>query len=325
MCGVDTSDSSSPLVAVLTIAFWGCGIVGGTVFVLLALGLQRMDLAWPGLVGWAGSIAAFLNGAAHFHYSRGRQILYGRRRVMPAREAPERADASARASARQCAAALWVANGDTEWVSVAAFSQLSLDLIELGAPIDLVQASHDAALDEVRHARLCWDLATKLDPAKGPHGAAPIADLGRTRKRVPQLDTLAVESFVQGAYLECVSAELARALLARCTDDDVRVVLETIRDDEGKHAEHAWAIVAWCAARSPDAARALERAGALPVPRWDPSAAGAAGQFEGLGLAGEAMQQEVEARVRREASARLQAVLRAARATASTLATAIAP
>lgn len=51
---------------------------------------------------------------------------------------------------------LWLLTARMEHASVAAFSQLGLHLAALGAPARLLEATHRAALDEIRHARACF-------------------------------------------------------------------------------------------------------------------------------------------------------------------------
>src|SRR5690349_3292760 len=67
-----------------------------------------------------------------------------------------------------------------EHAAVATFARLSLELLALGAPSDLVVAAHDAALDEVRHARQSYAIASALgETVVGPDAlaaaTAPIA------------------------------------------------------------------------------------------------------------------------------------------------------
>src|SRR5262249_6350017 len=60
---------------------------------------------------------------------------------------------------RASLAEAWTASALFEHASVASFSRVSLELMAAGAPADLVELAHLAALDEIRHARLCFALA----------------------------------------------------------------------------------------------------------------------------------------------------------------------
>ncbi len=90
------------------------------------------------------------------------------------REGPEgRHRRIAGSRARAVGAEHWVRNGQLEHASVAAFGWVALDLLALGAPADLVEGAHTAALDEVRHARLSFSLAASLGAAVSGPGPLP--------------------------------------------------------------------------------------------------------------------------------------------------------
>ena len=54
----------------------------------------------------------------------------------------------------------WTTAARAEHASVASFARFTLQLLHLGAPADLVADAQQAALDEVRHARLCFGVAS---------------------------------------------------------------------------------------------------------------------------------------------------------------------
>lgn len=54
----------------------------------------------------------------------------------------------------------WAADAALEHSSIAAFAKLSLDLMAHGAPLDLVRAAHQAALEEIRHTEAACAMAT---------------------------------------------------------------------------------------------------------------------------------------------------------------------
>jgi hypothetical protein len=138
-----------------------------------------------------------------------------------------------------------------EHASVASFARFSLTLLAVGAPADLVELAHRAALDEVRHARLCFALASAYageDIAPGPFpvgGAQPVS-----------LMALAVDTVREGCIGETVAAVIAAEQLARATDPAVQAALARIVVDEARHAELAWRTVAWALRASGDDVRA---------------------------------------------------------------------
>lgn len=147
-------------------------------------------------------------------------------------------------------AARWRENGRTEHASVASFARLTLDLLALGAPPSLVAAAQRDALDEVRHAEACFAIARAVDgracsPGAFPEAAAPAAP---SRSRAVALATLAVDSLIDGAVNEGVSARIAVELARRCDEGPVRAAVRGIAADEGRHAAHGWDVVEWCVA-----------------------------------------------------------------------------
>lgn len=135
----------------------------------------------------------------------------------------------------------------SEYASVASFGELALRLIAVGAPVELVEACHRAALDEIRHARQVDALARRSRPRFGP-----IPELlgrrigGAARSRRAQLRRIAVESFTDGWRNESAAATVLEHQAAAATHDDERATLLAMAADERGHAELARRIVTWC-------------------------------------------------------------------------------
>ncbi len=154
--------------------------------------------------------------------------------------------------ARRTLADAWTADALLEHASVAAFARFSLELLAVGAPADLVTAAHLAALDEVRHARICFALAqgyagAPLGPSAFPFdGAMSLAG---------DLASLATSTAREGCIGETLAAIIAASQLARASDPAVRRALSAIAEDEARHAELAWRTVACAIDRGGDAVR----------------------------------------------------------------------
>jgi hypothetical protein len=155
--------------------------------------------------------------------------------------------------ARIALAAHWTREAAFEHASIASFAQLTLDLLSVGAPPDLLEATQRATLDEIEHARITFALATAY--AGAPVGPAALSALpGASRT----LAAIARSTFMDA----CVGESVASATLAdasrRASDPVLRDLLATMAEDEERHAELAWRIVAWTL-RSSDSqvARAL--------------------------------------------------------------------
>ena len=58
-----------------------------------------------------------------------------------------------------------------EHASVAAFHHFALELMRLGAPVELLEGAHEAIKDEMRHAKQAFSLAADL--LETPMGRAP--------------------------------------------------------------------------------------------------------------------------------------------------------
>jgi hypothetical protein len=137
----------------------------------------------------------------------------------------------------------WQRAARMEHASIASFSALSLRLLALGAPPDLVEDAHVAALDEIRHARLAFELASA-------YAGAPLAPVRfDDAARLPlegDLAALAIETLLDGCINETVAAVEADAAGDAAADPAVAGALHEIARDEARHAELAWRIVAWC-------------------------------------------------------------------------------
>jgi hypothetical protein len=156
----------------------------------------------------------------------------------------------------------WGKDAALEHASVASFSRFSLDLMAFGAPADLVADAHRAALDEVRHAEICFALVSAYASAPMGPGKLP---LPRQVEVSATLADLVAATVREGCIGETMAAVLAAEQLAAATDPAVRAALAIIAEDEARHAELAWRTVAWAIAEGGEpvreaVARELERA-----------------------------------------------------------------
>lgn len=173
----------------------------------------------------------------------------------------ERPDASALdLPTRRALAALWLHDAQKEHASVPAFSRISWMLAAVGAPAELMEGAHRAAMEEIEHTRLCFALAAGYEGRSHSVDAMPELLLGMDFGDDP-LVTLAVESLEDGCLLEDYNADVAAACVEVCREPVTRGVLQTIAVEERSHADFSWALLEWLLER--DAARvvpALERA-----------------------------------------------------------------
>lgn len=157
----------------------------------------------------------------------------------------------------------WARAGLAEHASVAAFARFSMALLHLGAPPELVEDAHRAALDEVRHARLCFGLASRYaGTAIGPGRLDLDASLDGELEPVRVFETL----FKEGCVGETLAALEAAHAARRAVDPAVRDVLEAIAEDEQRHAALAWRAAEWLLERYPATRSRLASLAAALVP-----------------------------------------------------------
>lgn len=153
------------------------------------------------------------------------------------------------ASERTTIGELWLTAARMEHASIAAFSQLSLHLCELGAPAYLLESTHQAALDEIEHSRLCYSVASQL--LSQDQEAGPIRELKHSRGPV-SFQRLAIGSLVDGCLAEGIAADVAQAAATKVDDPTIKSILERIAQDEERHGQLAWEILDWTLKAGPE-------------------------------------------------------------------------
>jgi hypothetical protein len=192
-------------------------------------------------------------------------VVAGHARVAPLAARSDWAQAIAAGEPDDGLAASWLRDAQLEHASVASFARFALELMRFGAPPELVAGAHRAALDEVRHAEVCFAIAAR-------HGALDVGP-GPLALGALELATSLAELVAATVAEGCVGETIGAALLAReaaSAEDEVAPLLAGIAEDELRHAELAWRFVAWALGRAPELAgvidRAFERALSAGVP-----------------------------------------------------------
>lgn len=142
---------------------------------------------------------------------------------------------------------LWARDALLEHASVASFSKFSLHLMAVAAPPALLHDAHQAALDEIQHARLCFALASAY--AGDPLGPGPLPLEGDLLGALdlPTITAAAVREGCIGETLASLEASEAHELARTAAP---REALGTIAEDEARHAELAWKFVRWALDRN---------------------------------------------------------------------------
>ncbi|HEY5146351.1 MAG TPA: ferritin-like domain-containing protein [Polyangiaceae bacterium] len=265
---------------------------------------------------------------------RGRQLRRFGRVLLPGLRAGDEwsrghAPVDVDVSVRDALAARWRENAKTEHASVAAFARLTLDLVALGAPPELLASAQSDGLDEIRHAQLCFALATAIDGRHVSPSPFPAALRARTlpRARTLALAALAVDSLVDGALHEGVSARVIARLARTAEVPAIRELLARLAADEGRHAANGWHVVDWCVREGgapvvralEGAVRILPATPAIPVPARQAHGAGLVslsapedGSWERWGIPGRALEADEHAKARAHIVRRVAALSAAA-------------
>ena len=139
-------------------------------------------------------------------------------------------------------AAEWARDGQFEHASIASFGRFALELLALGAPPQLVEGAHRAALDEVRHAQLCFGIASVYAGTPLGPGPLPIDERAFSRFDLVSAARAAVLEGCIGETLATVEAERAAEL---AEPRAVRDALIVIAREESEHAALAYRFISW--------------------------------------------------------------------------------
>jgi len=194
----------------------------------------------------------------------------------------------------------WLQQALMEHASVAAFARFGLLLSGLGAPPELLEGAASAMLDELKHARGCFELARRHSDIDVGPGPLPLGGA----LRGTDLESVVLDTILEGCIGETVAAMEAAELREHTQDEAARALLEQIARDEAEHARLAWRFVAWAISTGPEglgervaavfAAEVDAAASEVPAPCADPSLEQA---LLASGLASESLRQALRRRV----------------------------
>lgn len=158
-----------------------------------------------------------------------------------------RPDLGMSGATRRLLAARWSEIAGFEHASVASFARFGLQLMQLGAPPQLLRDNQRALADELEHASLAFGLASAY--AGVPVGPGAL-DVGAAVDR-----NIDVRGIVEGLIVEACVGETLAAIEAheaalQATDPVVVAVLEQIAADEWRHAQLGWRSLGWILERA---------------------------------------------------------------------------
>lgn len=157
---------------------------------------------------------------------------------------------------REPLAAQWRHAAQMEHASIASFGQFALQLLALGAPAELVERAHVAALDEIEHARICFALASAYGGERC--GPGPLDAI--TGGFASDLEAVVCANVEEGCVGETLAALEAREAARLAGDPTVASALEAIAFDEEQHAQLGWSVWGWALRMAPELEDASEAA-----------------------------------------------------------------
>ena len=146
----------------------------------------------------------------------------------------------------------WAHDAAYEHASIASFGKLALELLVFGAPADLIERTHRAAADEIRHAQAGFALASSY--LGQPVGPSTLPEAARL-VLAGSLEELAAAAVREGCCGETLAALVADAQRDAASDPVVREVLTQIAAEEAEHAALAYSVVAWAIATGGESVR----------------------------------------------------------------------
>ncbi len=152
---------------------------------------------------------------------------------------------------RERLAAHWAEVAQAEHASIASFAQFGARLLAIGAPASMVRDALAAAGDEVRHAELARELASRYRGRELVFGALDTS--GAASPSESFADTV-LACVREGCIGETLAALELHTLARDCVDASLAESLRAVAADEMRHAALAWRFVQWALGRAPSLA-----------------------------------------------------------------------
>lgn len=164
---------------------------------------------------------------------------------------------------RKALAQLWLQDARGEHASIPAFSKISLQLAALGAPPELLASAHQAAIEEIGHARLCFALAEGYSGSS--YSVQPIPEMLQLDLTETTVSLMTEETLYDGCLMEGFYAELASAASQLAEEPAVKAALAQIAKEEKSHAAFSWKILEWLLKQDPETVRSIVQNGSSQI------------------------------------------------------------
>lgn len=137
----------------------------------------------------------------------------------------------------------WLRRVEAEYHSAAITQHLTLWLIQIAAPPELISDGLAIVADEMHHARLSFEVYVAAGGTGGPTLVRESLQLQRTSAPLEHdVFRCNLHSFVLG---ETVAVRLFKRLRGHCSVDIARKALDVILVDEVRHREFGWTLMQW--------------------------------------------------------------------------------
>src|SRR5262245_37277833 len=114
--------------------------------------------------------------------------------------------------------AAWAQDAQMEHASIASFARFTLELLAVGAPPKLLVASQQAGCDEIRHAQMCFTIASRFAGTKLGPGPLDVGGVEAAR----DLAAIVAATVREGCVVETLSAAYAKERAERARDPRLR-------------------------------------------------------------------------------------------------------
>ena len=142
----------------------------------------------------------------------------------------------------------WLQQAEGEHASIASFARHTLQLMSIGAPSELLEASQAASIDEIKHAKMCYGIASIFMERDVIPGVLDVDDsLGEL-----ELKDIIRSIIQEGCIDETLAAIEAHYRKSLAQDPSVKSTLKEIADDETRHAKLAWDTISWVSKKHPE-------------------------------------------------------------------------
>lgn len=152
---------------------------------------------------------------------------------------------------REALEILWLQDARGEHASIPAFSRISWQLAAIGAPSELIEWAHKAALEEIKHARMCFALAEGYGGRT--YYVQPIPEMfqGGLDLANDPIRVITTETIFDGCLMEGFFANVASVAATQCEEPATLAALKQIADEEKSHAAFSWAVLKWLLGQHP--------------------------------------------------------------------------